>query len=64
MIATTLCATTATTLVPQNALSQAKSDRHPTHLDFASSYCPLAAALSPSLIASASLTYLPFLVVP
>jgi hypothetical protein len=29
-----------------------------------SRYCPLAAALSPSLIASASLTYLPFLVVP
>jgi hypothetical protein len=27
-------------------------------------YCPLAAGLSPSLIASASLTYLPFLVVP
>jgi hypothetical protein len=27
-------------------------------------YCPLAAAGSPSLIASASLTYLPFLVVP
>jgi hypothetical protein len=27
-------------------------------------YCPLAAGLSPSLIASASLTYLPLLVVP
>jgi hypothetical protein len=29
-----------------------------------SRYCPLAAAPSPSFIASASLTYLPFLVVP
>src|SRR5260370_28851896 len=27
-------------------------------------HCPLAAALSPSLIASASFTYLPFLVLP
>src|SRR5207248_5912701 len=27
-------------------------------------YCPLAAALSPSLIASASLTYFPFFVLP
>jgi hypothetical protein len=27
-------------------------------------YCPLAAGLSPSLIASASLTYLPFLLLP
>ena len=27
-------------------------------------YCPLGAGLSPSLIASASLTYLPFFVVP
>jgi len=39
-------------------------DAAPTPTGFDGLYRPLAAALSPSLIASASLTYLPFLVVP
>jgi hypothetical protein len=41
-----------------------RRDAAPTPTGFDGLYRPLAAALSPSLIASASLTYLPFLVVP
>jgi hypothetical protein len=44
-------------------LRTAAASGEPWRLDD-SRYCPLAAALSPSLIASASLTYLPFFVVP
>jgi hypothetical protein len=40
------------------------SPTSPNSNGFDGRYCPLAAALSPSLIASASLTYLPFFVLP
>jgi hypothetical protein len=41
-----------------------KPEFGPVSADFSLDYSPLPAALSPSLSASASLMYLPFLVVP